>query len=394
MNSILLKNLFIFITLNVLYANDTKNLQEELTNVKIQLVKLQDKFDKYDSIIDRQDKRIGDFGSYITITSYLVTMFGIVITLSLLIFGFSYGQNVKNIAKDEITDWIDTKAEKELKSQFLKYLNKLKKESKKVLTNIQIELDKPNKEQKEKIDNIDITQPLSNEDTTKLEEEIIKIDKKDKKDFSFNEWYTKFLAKYYKKEYEEAFEYLENSLEIANNNEDMTKALYSKGVTLGELGESQKEIGVYDILINEFKDSKSEYILEQVAKAYLKKGVRLGELGESQKEIGVYDILINEFKDSKSAPILEQVAKAYLSKGVRLGKLREFQKEIDVYDILIKEFNDSKSEYILEQATKAYNNKVARLKELGKSKKDIDVYDIFIKEIKDSKSEPILEQKI
>ena len=44
-------------------------------------------------------------------------------------------------------------------------------------------------------------QPLSSEDTTNLEKEAKKIDKKDKKDFSFDDWHTKFLNKYYKKEY-------------------------------------------------------------------------------------------------------------------------------------------------------------------------------------------------
>ena len=73
---------------------------------------------------------------------------------------------------------------------------------------------------------------------------------------------------------------------------------------LEELGESQKAIDGYDTLIKEFKNSKSELILELVASAYINKGVALEQLGETQKEIEVYDTLINEFKDSKSESIL------------------------------------------------------------------------------------------
>jgi hypothetical protein len=71
---------------------------------------------------------------------------GILITIALLFFGFRYGQNVKNIAKDEITKWLDTKADDELKPEIQMYLNKLEEKGNKVLANIQIEADKLNKE--------------------------------------------------------------------------------------------------------------------------------------------------------------------------------------------------------------------------------------------------------
>jgi tetratricopeptide (TPR) repeat protein len=340
--------------------NDIKSLEDKFHASEIAKNNIENKFDKYDSIIDRQDNRIQSLNTAITI-------FGILITIIMVGFGFRYGQNVKNIAKDEITDWLDTKAEQEFKPKIQEYLDELKKEGEKVLANIQVEADKLNKEHKEKIDNIDITKPLSSEDRTKLEEEAIEIDKKDKKDFSFNNWHIKFLYNYYKKEYSEALKDLEKALQTANDDEDKTMELNNKGVALGELGESQKAIDVYDILIKEFKDSKFESILELVAKAYYNKGVALGELGESQKAIDVFDVFIKEFKNSKSESILEQVAKAYINKGVALGELGESQKAIDVYDILIKEFKDSKSEPILEQVVSAMTNKIERLLIDGKN---------------------------
>jgi hypothetical protein len=58
-----------------------------------------------------------------------------------------------------------------------------------------------------------------------------------------------------------------------------------------------------------------------VAKALFQKGVRLGELGRSVEETAVYDDLIERFGNASEPALREQVAKALLNKGLSLRRM-------------------------------------------------------------------------
>jgi tetratricopeptide (TPR) repeat protein len=130
-------------------------------------------------------------------------------------------------------------------------------------------------------------------------------------------------------------------------------ALFNKGITLGQLNQSQEEIAVYDELIHRFGDSKELTLQEQVTKALFNKGVRLGKLNQSKEEIAVYDELVRRFGDSKEPALQEQVTKALVNKGVRLGKLNQSKEAIAVYDDVISRFGDSQESVLQEVVANA-----------------------------------------
>ncbi|MNQ64504.1 NAD-dependent protein deacetylase [compost metagenome] len=135
--------------------------------------------------------------------------------------------------------------------------------------------------------------------------------------------------------------------------EQVAKALYNKGVRLGQSGRSEDAITVYDELIQRFGTSDAPALQEQVAKALYGKGFRLGQLGRSEDEITVYDELIQRFGTSDAPTLQEQVAKALYNKGITQGQLGCSEDEITVYDELIQRFGSSDVPAVQEQVAKA-----------------------------------------
>jgi tetratricopeptide (TPR) repeat protein len=93
----------------------------------------------------------------------------------------------------------------------------------------------------------------------------------------------------------------------------VANALYNKGVRLGQLDRSQKEIEVYDQVVERFGDDPA--LREQVANALYNKGVRLGQLDRSQEATEVYDQVVERFGDDPTPAIRELAAMARRMKG-------------------------------------------------------------------------------
>ena len=60
---------------------------------------------------------------------------------------------------------------------------------------------------------------------------------------------------------------------------------------------------------------------EQVTKALFNKGVMLGSLGRSEDEIAVYDEVIARFAEATELSLCEEVARAMVNKGFVLDSL-------------------------------------------------------------------------
>jgi hypothetical protein len=82
--------------------NDIKNLENKCHSSEIAKIIIEEKFKSYDKTMESQDKRIGNL-------NYTIPLLAILITIIILIFGFSYGINVRNIAKEEIENWLRKK---------------------------------------------------------------------------------------------------------------------------------------------------------------------------------------------------------------------------------------------------------------------------------------------
>ncbi|MFM5484455.1 tetratricopeptide repeat protein [Aeromonas veronii] len=165
---------------------------------------------------------------------------------------------------------------------------------------------------------------------------------------------------------------------VAEVQEQVAKALLSKGVRLSQLDRSEDEIAVYDELIQRFGTSDVAEVQEPLAKALLYKSITLGLLDRSEDEIAVYDELIQRFGTSDVAKVQEHVTKALLNKGITLAQLEHSEDAITVYDELIQRFGTSDMAEIQDRVAKALLNKGFTLSQLDRSEDAITVYDELI----------------
>ena len=75
----------------------------------------------------------------------------------------------------------------------------------------------------------------------------------------------------------------------------VAKALVSKGLRQGQLGQSGVAIATFDEVMERFGSSEAPEQHEQVAMALVFKGMTQGQLGQSEAEIATYDEVIERF---------------------------------------------------------------------------------------------------
>ncbi|WP_428739943.1 hypothetical protein, partial [Sulfurimonas sp.] len=276
------------------------DLEKALKELEIRINKTLDKD------IAVQDKRINDINERTAVRDYITMWLGIVITI--LLVGVSVATYISS--SNKVKDWLDERAKKKLDPLLKEYLKQVKikadeslaileKEGQKVLN----EIDNKAEEQRQKHDKeykqlTDTIKSLTTKTSEEIEAEAESLGEDDSK-YTFSQWYTKFLQKYKQNEFVDGLVFLENALQKATSQQEKIDGLFAKGVTLGTLERSEEEIEVYDQVIKEFRGSKNEVLLEQVAKAMVNKGVRLGTLERSEEAIEVYDQVIKEFRGSK-----------------------------------------------------------------------------------------------
>jgi len=166
--------------------------------------------------------------------------------------------------------------------------------------------------------------------------------------------------------------------------EQVARALFNKGLTLGQLNRSEEEIAVYDTVLARFGDAPETALRASVARALFNKGVRLGQLNRSEEAIAVYDAVLARFGDAPEAALREQVAMALFNKGVRLGQLNRSEEEIAVYDTVLARFGAAPEAALRERVAKALVNKGVTLGGLKRHKEANAAFDEAIKRFGDA----------
>ncbi len=174
--------------------------------------------------------------------------------------------------------------------------------------------------------------------------------------------------------YEEVVERFGEAPELALR-EPVAKALVNKGVRLGELERSEEAIGVYEEVVERFGEAPELALREPVAKALVNKGMTLGELERSEEEIGVYEEVVERFGEAPELALREPVAKALFNKGMTLGELERSEEAIGVYEEVVERFGEAPELALREQVAKALVNKGVRLGQLERSEEEIGVYE-------------------
>ncbi|CAO3460206.1 hypothetical protein [Azospirillum argentinense] len=160
--------------------------------------------------------------------------------------------------------------------------------------------------------------------------------------------------------------------------EQIAKALFSKGVRLGELERNEEAIAVYDEVVGHFGDDPQPELQKPVAWTLVDKGVRLGELGRHEEAIAVYDEVVGRFGDDPQPELQKPVAWALFHKGARFGKLGQHEEAITVYDEVVGRFGDNPQPDLRRRVVWALTNKGVCLGELGRHEEAIAVYDELI----------------
>ena len=105
---------------------------------------------------------------------------------------------------------------------------------------------------------------------------------------------------------------------------EIARALVSKGVAQGQLGDDHAEMATYDAVGERFGDSDVPAVQAQVARALIYKGLTQGQLGDDHAEVATYDAVGERFGDSDVPAVQTQVARALIYKGItqRPGRRR------------------------------------------------------------------------
>ncbi|MFX4264777.1 tetratricopeptide repeat protein [Aliarcobacter butzleri] len=363
---------------------DIKDLEEKFNQNNIDKKDIDGKLEKTKDIVDRQDKRIENIGLGISIFGIIVTFFGILITIIVIYFVVKFEKMAEILAEKELKKWIENEAMREFEPK----IKEIKELIKKAESEVSLFKEKAESTitiiEKKLLENKELT----NEEKNEIKGDIKNIENKKEEDYTFSDRYKLFLFKYTKNEFEEALSIIEKILTLNLDDKDLVKILFVKGLTLSKMnGKAEEAIKVYDELIERFKDSNENNILEVVAKAFVNKGFILGKMNrKEEKAIKVYDEIIERFKDSNENNILECVAKALVNKGATLGRIEgEEEKTIKIYDEIIERFKDSKENNILEQVAKALLNKIEVniISDSINSKEDLDLFLNLVKENKE-----------
>ena len=143
------------------------------------------------------------------------------------------------------------------------------------------------------------------------------------------------------------------------------RALFNRGVALGQLGRREEEIAAYDDLVARFGFASEVTVREEAARALFNKGARLGELGRYEEELAVYDDVLARFGAASELSLREQIAKALVNKGYRLGQLGRSEKAVAVYDDILDRFGAASELSLREQIAKALVNKCTSSEPFG-----------------------------
>lgn len=367
-------------------------LEKQNSELKTKFDSLEDKqksVEEYKNIIDKQDLRINDLKDTLTLVVGLFALFA-------SIAGYLIYSKAQLNAKAEAQKWLeenshklqekiedlerDIEKNKKHVEEKTKEYKKTIEDASKAVRDVQKEVEKPRSE-----DTSSQQQKSDQEETFNFAATLIRH--KPESEYTFNEWNILAYDSVYKNKREDAVFYWTKALEIGHSSqENLAQALFSKGIILGELNESTKEIEVYEELDRRFKESKSEKIQEQVAKALFNKGFRLGQMNQSAQAIEVYEELDRRFQDSKDEKIQEQVAKALINKGINVGQINGNAQALKVYEELVKRFNEVKNEKIQKTVLQALIN-LFECKLIENQEWDSNLVRQYLESIKNNKQE-------
>lgn len=169
-------------------------------------------------------------------------------------------------------------------------------------------------------------------------------------------------------------------IEFSQGGQDMevqvriAKALFNKGVILGNMGQSDDEIKLYEEVIDNFGNSDEPVIREVVANALFNKGVVLSERNMTNEAKSEFDEVLSRSEGTEDPGYKEKAAKSLIN----IGNLDKGDAGIESYDKVIREFGGENESKLRQITVEARFNKAAAIAELGREEKAIEEFNEVI----------------
>lgn len=278
--------------------SDIKNLEEKINKIEddfnqnnIDKKEIEKSFENTIEIVERQDVRLEDLNHYFF-------WYGIVITI--LLFGVSYisYRFTSNHARDIVNDWLK-KNKNEILEPIKTEANDLQKNIEKQALYIYQE-----KLKEFKIDDkLDKSQRENKEEILKKVNEI--LENKEREDYSYDDWMSKFLKVYNDKNISKTILYLDKAKKHASTKYELISVLFYKA-TVYLKNENQKDnllksIQILEEIIDKFADNLKDTSIRMVylksihnlSVHYLKNNKREKELEYINLFLSIYDAEID-----------------------------------------------------------------------------------------------------
>ncbi|WP_352259602.1 SIR2 family protein [Psychrobacter sp. TB55-MNA-CIBAN-0194] len=163
-----------------------------------------------------------------------------------------------------------------------------------------------------------------------------------------------FLKEYLQGNYEEIIQVLEKKNHL---NHEQSLRLAQAYFSLAQRETSvDKQIGMYEKLVDRFKEDIELDIQEQVAKALVNKAVVFIRLKQLDKAVEMCDELIARFGENDELALQLPVAMALTNKAAILNKLEQSDNEMTVCNEIIKRFRNSNNKFLQTSVAKAFNH--------------------------------------
>ncbi|MEA1955525.1 MAG: tetratricopeptide repeat protein [Campylobacterota bacterium] len=387
--SVLSKILVIMIFLSIAsFADNKQNINNEINNIKIELekIKLIQQYENKDSEIDKIEKRVKDLETLLNKTNinnnsilkdlkkndeliirqdirisdlnFYIGLYGVIVTILLLLASWGSYKLSSKESSELIKKWLDKKADKEFQPKVDEYLKQIEEKSNVLFEKIDDEHQSyMAKRNSDLIADLIAKEKLSDKDKKELNKDVNNIDKKKEDEYTFNDWNTKFLERYYADDYEEAIKFTEKAIQIFPNNSDLYNNM---GIAYRKLGKYNEAIKAYEKAI-EIKANDNIYYnmgivygeLEEYDKAIeaFEKAIEINPKDDVYQNMGI-TYLKQKNKEKKAIQAFEEAIKlnskeadSYLALGDIYGGLGEYANSLKYFEQAIE--IDSKSiEYI------------------------------------------------
>ncbi|MBO9679244.1 MAG: hypothetical protein J7556_13470 [Acidovorax sp.] len=356
----------------------------------------------------RVDDQLAQLGQSIDRFGILTTLLSVGITILLVLGGFLGYRNAKSEAKEAASDAAGASA----KEWFDKQANQLRETIEAMeqkAAQLHVEMDEHAQGVQAHAADVAIALNTAQESIGKtwaqipsaLDESTKVLAQRDRElkasnedSYSFDDWNTRAHAAYTSGAMEDAAYFWLKAARVANAGAaSVAKVLVNRGITQGQLSQSEAAMATYDEVLRRFGDSAEPALRKQVAMALVNKGSTQGQLNQNEAATATYDEVLRRFGDSAEPALRKQVAMALVHKGIAQGQLNQNEAAMATYDEVLRRFGEAAEPALRKQVAMALVNKGGTQGRLNQNEAAMATYDEVLRRFGDS-AEPALRKQV